>query len=182
MFPNENACFYGIVEKPGEKIGFYFAVQSGGAFDIDYEVTSPNGKVILNGVSERQGEYVFTSQMAGDHQFCFSNTMSTFAEKMVDFEITIEHELKESAPLSETSEKVLTPMEQSLNYIANKLSIILKYSRYFRTRQNRNHYTVKSTEDKVFWFALFESILIVTMSVLQVVIIRKFFSSTKGRI
>jgi len=26
MFPNENACFYGIVEKPGEKIGFYFAV------------------------------------------------------------------------------------------------------------------------------------------------------------
>ena len=182
MFPNENACFYGIVEKPGEKVGFYFAVQSGGAFDIDYEVTAPNGKVILNGFSERQGEYVFTSQMAGDHKFCFSNTMSTFAEKMVDFEITIEHELKEAAPLSETSEKVLSPMEQSLNYIANKLNVIQKYARYFRTRQNRNHYTVISTEKKVFWFALIESILIVTMSVLQVVFIRRFFTTTKGRI
>jgi len=182
MFPNENACFYGIVEKPGEKIGFYFAVQSGGAFDIDYEVTGPSGKVILSGVSERQGEYVFTSQMAGDHKFCFSNTMSTFAEKMVDFEITIEHELKEAAPLSETSEKVLSPMEQSLNYIANKLNVVQKYARYFRTRQNRNHYTVISTEKKVFWFALLESILIVTMSVLQVVFIRRFFTSTKGRI
>jgi len=108
--------------------------------------------------------------------------MSTFAEKMVDFEINIEHELKESAPLSETSEQVLTPMEQSLNYLANKLNVIQKYARYFRTRQNRNHSTVVSTESKVFWFALFESILIVTMSVLQVVFIRKFFSSTKGRI
>jgi len=182
MFPNENACFYGIVSKPGEKVGFYFAVQSGGAFDIDFEVTGPNDKIILNGFSERQGEYVFTSQLAGDHKFCFSNTMSTFAEKMVDFEINIEHELKESAPLSETSEQVLTPMEQSLNYLANKLNVIQKYARYFRTRQNRNHSTVVSTESKVFWFALFESILIVTMSVLQVVFIRKFFSSTKGRI
>jgi len=26
MFPNENACFYGIISKPGEKVGFYFAV------------------------------------------------------------------------------------------------------------------------------------------------------------
>jgi len=26
MFPNENACFYGMVSKPGEKFGFYFAV------------------------------------------------------------------------------------------------------------------------------------------------------------
>jgi len=120
--------------------------------------------------------------MAGDHKFCFSNTMSTFAEKMVDFEITIEHELKEAAPLSETTEKVLSPMEQSLNYIANKLGVIQKYARYFRTRQNRNHYTVISTEKKVFWFALIESILIVTMSVLQVVFIRRFFTTTKGRI
>jgi len=41
MFPNENACFYGIVEKPGEKIGFYFAVsilQKMNIFINDYKI------------------------------------------------------------------------------------------------------------------------------------------------
>jgi len=32
---------------------------------------------------------VFTAQHAGEYSFCFSNDMSTFAEKIVDFEITV---------------------------------------------------------------------------------------------
>ena len=41
---NERLCFYADVDKPKEKIGFYFAVQAGGSFDINYEVTNPAGK------------------------------------------------------------------------------------------------------------------------------------------
>jgi len=33
LVPNEKECFYTYVEKPGSKIAFYFAVQSGGSFD-----------------------------------------------------------------------------------------------------------------------------------------------------
>lgn len=33
LVPNEKECFYSHVEKPGSKIAFYFAVQSGGSFD-----------------------------------------------------------------------------------------------------------------------------------------------------
>jgi hypothetical protein len=32
---------------------------------------------------------VFTAQQSGEYSFCFSNDMSTFAEKVVDFEITV---------------------------------------------------------------------------------------------
>jgi len=64
-------------------------VQAGGSFDIDYEVKDPQGKVILDGTKERQGDFVFTAQNAGEYSFCFSNDMSTFAEKIVDFEITV---------------------------------------------------------------------------------------------
>ncbi|CAO3668164.1 unnamed protein product [Rhizopus stolonifer] len=38
---NERSCFYTMTDQPGKKIGFYFAVQQGGDFDIDYEVTGP---------------------------------------------------------------------------------------------------------------------------------------------
>jgi len=64
-------------------------VQSGGSFDIDYVVHGPTEKVILDGSKERQGDFVFTANEIGEYKFCFSNDMSTFAEKMVDFEIAV---------------------------------------------------------------------------------------------
>lgn len=64
-------------------------VQSGGSFDVDYTVTAPGGKIVLDGTKERQGDHVFTAQSNGEYSFCFNNEMSTFAEKMVDFEIAV---------------------------------------------------------------------------------------------
>lgn len=64
-------------------------VQSGGSFDIDYEVTGPDGNVIMDGQKERQGDFVFTGKQIGDYKFCFNNEMSTFADKFVDFELAV---------------------------------------------------------------------------------------------
>lgn len=64
-------------------------VQSGGSFDVDYEVTGPVQNIVLEGQKERQGDFVFTAQDTGEYSFCFNNQMSTFAEKFVDFEIAV---------------------------------------------------------------------------------------------
>ncbi|CAG8815831.1 11138_t:CDS:2, partial [Dentiscutata erythropus] len=61
-------------------------VQTGGSFDIDYIVTDPR-----------------------EYSFCFSNDMSTFAEKLVDFEISIENEPRAELPPS----KGITPDQTS---------------------------------------------------------------------
>ena len=47
----------------------------------------PDGKVIMENSKERQLDSVFTAKVTGEYSFCFNNEMSTFAEKMVDFEI-----------------------------------------------------------------------------------------------
>ena len=86
---HEKACFFATVDDPGTKVAFYFAVQSGGSFDVDYSVVGPTDKVILDGTKERQGDFVFTATVKGEYRFCFDNEMSTFAEKMVDFEIAV---------------------------------------------------------------------------------------------
>ncbi|RKO95937.1 hypothetical protein CAUPRSCDRAFT_1401, partial [Caulochytrium protostelioides] len=65
MAPHERACFYVQAQAPQEKLAFYFAVQSGGNFDIDYEVTNPAGGVVLDGQKERQGDFVFAARSAG---------------------------------------------------------------------------------------------------------------------
>ena len=43
----------------------------------------------MDGEKERQGDFVFTAKESGEYRFCFDNEMSTFQEKMVDFEISV---------------------------------------------------------------------------------------------
>ncbi|KAH0559272.1 hypothetical protein GP486_004210 [Trichoglossum hirsutum] len=89
LVANEKACFFAAVDKKGAKVAFYFAVQAGGAFDVDYTVNAPSEKAVLDGFRERQGDFVFTANEVGNYRFCFNNEMSTFAEKTVDFEIAV---------------------------------------------------------------------------------------------
>lgn len=67
----------------------FWQVQSGGSFDVDYSIVGPDEKVIVDGHRERQGDFVFNAETVGEYRFCFDNEMSTFAEKMVDFEIAV---------------------------------------------------------------------------------------------
>ncbi|KAG0367245.1 emp24/gp25L/p24 family/GOLD-domain-containing protein [Gamsiella multidivaricata] len=180
---HERACFYTWADIPKKKIAFYFAVQSGGSFDIDVEVKDPKEKTILSLEKERQGDYVFTANEIGEYSFCFSNDMSTFAEKVVDFEITVEHE-KRPAQIDQ-SEKGTGPqaqaqaMDESLFRLTGELSQIDRMQKYFKTRESRNFATVISTESRIFWFSLTESALIVIMSAFQVFVVRTFFSNSK---
>lgn len=64
-------------------------VQSGGSFDVDYEVVGPQERVIMKGEKDKQGDFVFTANDVGEYRFCFNNEMSTWAEKLVDFEIAV---------------------------------------------------------------------------------------------
>ncbi|KAI8098683.1 emp24/gp25L/p24 family/GOLD-domain-containing protein [Halteromyces radiatus] len=179
---NEQACFYTWADTPGKKIGFYFAVQSGGSFDIDYKVTDPTQKVILDGQRERQGDFVFTARHVGEYSFCFSNDMSTFAEKLIDFEITLEQELREAAQTTQSSSSFSTAssaLEETLFKISESLAQISRVQRLLRTRENRNAHTVSSTEKRILWFALLESLAIVLMASVQVFAVKSFFTKVR---
>ena len=97
--PHERLCFYAWVDAAGEKVGFYFAVQSGGHFDIDYSVHDPDQKLIIGGHKERQLDIIFTGNTVGEYTFCFENAMSTVAEKLLDFDITVESEPRLDLPI-----------------------------------------------------------------------------------
>ncbi|PVI00939.1 hypothetical protein DM02DRAFT_613998 [Periconia macrospinosa] len=177
---HEKACFFTNVQHKGTKVAFYFAVQSGGSFDIDYVVTGPKEKVILDGAKERQGDFVFTANEEGEYSFCFNNEMSTFAEKMVDFEIAVENEVRAQLPSKQGAHpEQTTVLEESMLKLSAQLSTISRNQKYFRTRENRNFSTVKSTESRILNFSLMEVALMVTMAGLQVFIVRFFFQGAR---
>ncbi|KAK6062403.1 emp24/gp25L/p24 family/GOLD [Seiridium cupressi] len=177
---NEQACFYAVAPKENSKMAFYFAVQSGGSFDLDYEVTGPEDKVILNGEKERQGDFVFTAQRAGDYKFCFNNDMSTYTEKVVDFEIAVEDEVRAQLPAKQgTSPEQTSALEESIYKVSGQLSTITRNQKYFRTRENRNFSTVRSTEKRIANFSLIQCAMVICMGGLQVFVVRFFFQGAR---
>jgi len=107
--------------------------------------------------------------------------MSTLTDKLIDFEITVENEAKHAVIPSKpgsTSEQTGV-LEESIQKLSGLLSSISRSQKYFRTRENRNFSTVRSTEQRIWNFSLVESGLMVGMAALQVFIVRMFF--TGGR-
>ncbi|KAK7730421.1 hypothetical protein SLS53_009040 [Cytospora paraplurivora] len=180
LVANEKACFYANNQDKGQKIAFYFAVQSGGSFDIDFEVTSPTGKVVIDGAKERQGDFVFTGNEVGDYSFCFNNEMSTVTDKFVDFEIAVENEARVNLPSKQGSHPETTSsLEESVSKLSSKLSTMSRNQKYFRTRENRNFSTVRSTEKRIVNFSLIQIGLIICMGALQVFVVRFFFQGAR---
>lgn len=177
---NEKACFFTYVDQPNTKVAFYFAVQSGGSFDVDYSIIGPGDYVVAEGSKERQGDFVFTAQSIGEYRFCFNNEMSTFAEKMVDFEIAVENEERAQLPSRQgASPEQASALEESIYKLSAQLSTISRNQKYFRTRENRNFSTVRSTERRIFNFSVLESLMMVSMAGLQVFIVRFFFQGAR---
>ena len=105
---------------------FYFAVQSGGSFDVDFDIKDPNDKVILDGQRERQGDFVFTANIVGEYSFCFENDMSTLTDKLVDFDIMVESEPRREAPAKAGQlQEQTSALEESI-YRLNSLFMSIK--------------------------------------------------------
>lgn len=103
----------------------YEQVQSGGSFDIDFEVKDPNEKVLLDGLRERQGDYIFTANTVGEYAFCFENDMSTLTGKLIDIDIMVESEPRReaSAKPGQISEHT-SALEESIYRLSGMLQSI----------------------------------------------------------
>ncbi|KAG5650850.1 hypothetical protein H0H81_010765 [Sphagnurus paluster] len=163
---NERLCFYADVDKAGEKIGFYFAVQSGGSFDIDFDIKDPNQKLLLAGERERQGDYVLTANTAGEYAFCFENDISTLTGKLVDFDIMVESEPRREAPAKPGQIADQTSaLEESVFRLNGMLMNIKRLQKHFHTSENRGFDIVRSTQNRIFWYAILQTAGVIGMAV-----------------
>jgi ubiquitin carboxyl-terminal hydrolase 7 len=90
--------------------------------------------------------------------------------------LQVENETKASLPSKQgTSPEQTTALEESIFKLSGQLSTITRNQKYFRTRENRNFSTVRSTERRIFNLSVIESLMMVAMAGLQVFIVRFFF-------
>lgn len=183
----EKSCFYIFTDKPRTPISYYFAVQSGGSFDVDYTIKDPRGEIIYSDEKQRQGDFAINAELVGEYEFCFANGMSTFAEKVVDFEIQFKDEssnYKANMPSQPNAKPIahVESMQKTVDNIDQQLDGLLRTLQYYKTRNNRNQATVKSTESRIYYFSVFEVLLMVGMAFLQITIVQLFFKGSRKQL
>lgn len=90
--------------------------------------------------------------------------------------LQVENEERASLPAKQgTTPEQTSGVEESIFKLSGHLSTITRNQKYFRTRENRNFATVRSTERRIFNLSIIESLMMVAMAALQVFIVRFFF-------
>lgn len=184
----EKACFYIFTTKERTPVSFYFAVQQGGSFDVDYTIKDPNERVLIDETKQRQGDFSFNAQTPGQYEFCFLNEMSTFAEKVIDFEIKYEGdsslEFRAQMPEQPNTKPIehVEAMKVTADSIDRQLDELKRALQYYRTRNNRNQATVQSTELRIYYFSVLEVLLMVGMAFLQITVVQLFFKGLRKQL
>lgn len=92
----------------------------------------------------------------------------------------VENEARVNLPSKKgTSPEQTTSLEESVIKISSQLSTMSRNQKYFRTRENRNFSTVRSTEKRIVNFSLIQIGLIICMGALQVFVVRFFFQGAR---
>lgn len=91
--PGTMECYYENI-RANQIIDVEYQVIDGGHgdLDVDFELTNPQGYLMVHDSRKSDNIQRVTAEYDGDHRFCFDNSFSTFSSKTVFFEIIVESE------------------------------------------------------------------------------------------
>eukprot|EP01115_Flamella_aegyptia_P005658 TRINITY_DN2368_c1_g1_i1.p1 TRINITY_DN2368_c1_g1~~TRINITY_DN2368_c1_g1_i1.p1 ORF type:complete len:213 (-),score=37.67 TRINITY_DN2368_c1_g1_i1:169-807(-) len=178
--PHREECFYEMVEQ-GTDIGLTYQIIKGGKLDIDILITGPDGRIVYEGKKEKVGKYFFLAHAKGYFKFCFSNRMSQVTAKTVSMNLSIGKNGEKKQAKEEEKEmddklfETFSPLQHSILQLADGLAGIKAEEQYQRLRERVHRNTTESTNSRVLYAALFETLILISLSLWQIYNLRKFF-------
>ncbi|XP_026472175.1 transmembrane emp24 domain-containing protein 7-like isoform X2 [Ctenocephalides felis] len=173
---NAKECFYQDIQK-NTSVTLEFQVVTGGQYDVDVTLESPNKQIIYSQVKTQFDSHHFTAPISGVYVACFSNEFSTFSHKLVymDFQVGDEQ------PLPGVGEHatVLTQLESSAQEIHRSLTSILNYQTHHRLREAQGRKRAEDLNERVMWWSVFETLTVLIITIGQVYVLKNFFSEKK---
>lgn len=82
-------CLYYDMVTEDDSLAVGYQVLTGGNFEIDFDITAPDGSVITSEKQKKYSDFLLKSFGVGKYTFCFSNNYGTALKKV---EITLEKE------------------------------------------------------------------------------------------
>ncbi|NXI07772.1 TMD11 protein, partial [Irena cyanogastra] len=150
-------------------------------------VTSPTVhisklQVLLSKLYGPQGTFSFTSYISGEHIICFQSNSTRFAviagsKLRMHLDIRVgEHFLDESA--IQAKDKV-DEVNVRLEHLIEQINHVTREQEYEREREEKFRKTSEETNSNILWWAIVQTIILISVGVWQIKSLRDFFIAKK---
>nr|XP_044249369.1 transmembrane emp24 domain-containing protein eca-like [Drosophila takahashii] len=134
---------------------------SSSGIGMHVEVRDSDDKIVLSRVYSSQGRISFTSHTPGEHVICmYSNSTAWFSGAQLQ---------KEKLP----------ELQLRIRQLLDQVEQITKEQNYQRYREERFRHTSESTNSRVLWWSLVQTVVLVCMGFWQMRHLKSFFEAKK---
>ena len=162
-----------------------FAPITGNDPKIDVTLEDPNGGSIYKAEKKDYDLHKFTTTVNGTYRVCFSNVYDfTIGDNLVYFDFVTgkDNNFENVLQGADQSEKALTQLETSLASIHENMNLVERYQNYHRLREANGRAAVESLNQKVQWWSIGQSVVIVAVGITQIFVLRRFFTLNKSEL
>lgn len=144
------------------------------------EIRDPDEKIILSKVYSSEGKFSFTSNIPGEHVIClYSNTTKWFSGSQLRVHLDIqvgEHAIDYG---NVAQKEKLTELQLRVRQLLDQVEQITKEQNYQRYREERFRHTSESTNQRVLWWSIIQTGILLVMGFWQMRHLRSFFQAKK---
>ncbi|XP_004617607.1 transmembrane emp24 domain-containing protein 3 isoform X2 [Sorex araneus] len=166
-------CFYEDVAL-GVRFSLDYQVIAGGHYDVDCSVEDPQGRNLYHGTKKQYDSFTHQVELAGVHQFCFSNEFSTFSHKTVYFDFQVGDE-PPILPDMGSRVTALTQMESACVTIHEALKSVIDSQTHYRLREAQDRARAEDLNSRVCCWSVGETVVLLVVSLGQLMLLKSFF-------
>lgn len=148
---------------------------------MDVSLFDADNQVIYEDKRKQYHSIDFSAKQSGEYHFCFSNEFSSFTHKLVYFDLQVGDEDPLTPELG-AHQTALTQLEMSTVRIHEALKIVKDYQTHHRLKEMGGRDEAEFLNERVQYWSLGESIIFMTIGLITVFILRRFFASKRSRI
>jgi len=177
LHDNAKQCFFEVIDA-NVKTLLEYQVITGGNFDVDVELTAPNGQSLYKDVRKQYDSYMFTTSVKGEYKFCFSNEFSTFSHKIVYFDFQV----GDDQPLNAIFGNPQTALTQVNTYIVAihaNLQSVNDMVNEDKIHDLRGFKFALSLKNRVNYWSIGQMSFIIVIGIGQIFILRGLFTEKR---
>jgi len=167
-------CFTSELEQ-ANKLSGSFEVLQGGLLDVDCVVTGPNRETHYSTQRQKSGAFSLLAPTTGSYAICFSNRLSTQAEKTVAFSLHSGDALFRDVAKQEH----VTPLESEITQLSDAINKVEDEQSYMVAREAASRAMNDSTNRRVLWFSVLEAVVFVALGFWQYSYLSKGFETKR---
>jgi len=148
---------------------------------VKVSVTDQEGTLILQRDMNPDGRFAFTSQAGGEHHVCFQTNSSRWFAAKKKLKFHLEMETGESAVDYEelAKQEHFSALEVSIRRLSDRLRDIRAEQNYQRNREAVFRNTSESTNSRVVWWSVVQTLILVATGMWQISHLKNFFKTKK---